>query len=185
MKSRPPTSPLHVRLAEIPPGEGLRLDLDLAADWLRDALRGTEAGRGGTAVRADLQLDRGSERQVFVRGKLSGAAAVRCSRCASDTSTKVDASFQLVFVPAASAPAPGAEELGPDDLDVATYEGDELDLSESVREELLLALPYAPLCREDCKGLCPRCGADRNEGDCNCATGPADDRWAALRNLKL
>ena len=76
-------------------------------------------------------------------------------------------------------------ELGPADLDVATYVDEQIDLEEALRAELLLALPIAPLCRDDCKGLCARCGKDLNEGPCACPPEPKDDRWAALRSVKL
>ena len=59
----------------------------------------------------------------------------------------------------------------------------EIDLEPMARETVLLELPQAPLCREDCLGLCPTCGADRNQGDCDCAP-PADARWAALDQLR-
>jgi uncharacterized protein len=60
---------------------------------------------------------------------------------------------------------------------------DTIDLGPLVRDAIVLELPMAPLCREDCRGLCPQCGADRNEGDCSCAA-PKDPRWANLDVLR-
>ena len=60
---------------------------------------------------------------------------------------------------------------------------DEIDLEPLARETVMLELPHAPLCREDCQGLCPQCGADRNEGTCSCAP-PRDPRWAVLDELR-
>src|SRR6266850_1290713 len=74
-------------------------------------------------------------------------------------------------------------ELGADDLDVDFYENDELDMARVVVNETTLALPMKPLCREDCRGLCPVCGANRNVAPCTCDTRPPDPRLAALRDL--
>jgi len=54
-----------------------------------------------------------------------------------------------------------------------------------IREQVLLALPTRPLCDEDCRGLCPSCGADLNEGDCRCATSHSDPRMAIFRDMKV
>ena len=75
-------------------------------------------------------------------------------------------------------------ELATDDLDVFPYTGDIVDLEPLVREQFVLAVPFAPLCREDCLGLCPQCGADRNVAPCSCEA-PIDPRFAALQGLKL
>ncbi|HET6915863.1 MAG TPA: DUF177 domain-containing protein [Acidimicrobiales bacterium] len=76
---------------------------------------------------------------------------------------------------------PAGEE---EDEETYPLKGELLDLQPLVRDALLLDLPLAPLCREDCKGLCPTCGADLNDGPCSCARAPADPRWAALDLLK-
>ena len=75
-------------------------------------------------------------------------------------------------------------ELRIEDLDVSIYEGDKIDLSELVREQIILNLPEKIFCSEDCKGLCAKCGANRNLIDCNCDKKELDPRWAALKNLK-
>jgi uncharacterized protein len=92
---------------------------------------------------------------------------------------------------AASAPAAAADtadvelgmELAEDDLDLYGYENEEVDLTPLFRDQVILAVPFAPLCKEDCKGLCAQCGADRNHETCDCKP-PVDPRWAALQNLK-
>jgi uncharacterized protein len=72
-------------------------------------------------------------------------------------------------------------ELGPDDLECGTYDGEELQLDRVVEEHLLLSLPMRPLCDEDCKGLCPSCGGNRNRGECGC---PEDSQEAPFDCLK-
>ncbi len=64
-------------------------------------------------------------------------------------------------------------------------EGDQIDLAPAVREYVLIELPDGPLCRDDCAGICPVCGADRNESHCECDTSVRDERWAALDDLHL
>ena len=73
----------------------------------------------------------------------------------------------------------------PDTVDEESYQGKEIDLSPAVREQILLSVPAAPLCGEDCKGLCPKCGKDLNEGDCGCDRSVIDPRWAALKGIQL
>lgn len=80
---------------------------------------------------------------------------------------------------------PRSEHIGPDpDEDTYPFEGDHLDLSPMVRDALLLELPLAPLCGEDCRGLCPACGADLNAGPCGCAASLGDPRWGVLDVLR-
>jgi len=68
-------------------------------------------------------------------------------------------------------------------MSVSVFDGEAIDVDEIVKEQIVLAVPTRMLCREDCKGICPECGADRNKGDCNCATNDIDPRWAALKDL--
>ena len=71
-------------------------------------------------------------------------------------------------------------ELTDDDVDLYGYDGEEIDLTPLFRDQVVLAVPFAPLCSEDCKGLCPQCGADRNLETCDCKP-PVDPRWAGLQ----
>jgi len=78
----------------------------------------------------------------------------------------------------------GKSEVAEEDLDTSVYRDDQIDLNEVLREQFYLALPMKPLCREDCAGLCPQCGTNRNTGTCSCATEDVDPRLAPLRGLK-
>ncbi len=97
-----------------------------------------------------------------------------CGRCLKVFAEPLDAHVVEKFYPA------GAENI---ENDAFIYESDLLDITEPVRESLLLAVPLQSLCREDCRGLCPVCGADRNEGDCGCDTTSVDPRLAALKQF--
>lgn len=124
--------------------------------------------------------------QVRLRGRVEAALDAPCDRCLRPVSLPVAADFEYDFVPApeADATAGEASELLPEDMDFSVYEGDSVDVDEVVREQLLLALPTRLLCREDCKGLCPDCGADLNEAACACEQKQIDPRWAGLAALK-
>jgi uncharacterized protein len=91
--------------------------------------------------------------------------------------------FSVVLVPKRESKAEA--ELEEEDLDLSFYGGEEIDLSPLVQEQIILALPTRPLCRESCKGLCPQCGANLNVQTCACTTTVDDPRFAVLRNLKV
>jgi uncharacterized protein len=120
---------------------------------------------------------------VFFSGTASGAALGHCARCLATYPFTVAADFALVLVP--KRPLPVETELCGDDLDLSFYEGDEIDLSPLVLEQLVLALPTRALCREACRGLCPTCGIDLNSGTCACVQDEGDPRLAVLRTLKV
>ena len=104
-----------------------------------------------------------------------------CSRCLEPYEARVEADVHTRFVPS---PGRGEErELGVDDLESDVYDHDQIDLDALLETEAALGLPMKPLCREDCKGLCPSCGANRNAVTCACAPVTSDPRWAALKTL--
>jgi uncharacterized protein len=118
---------------------------------------------------------------VVVTGELAASVPLTCSRCLEEFRAEVRPAVDARFVPR---PAPAhAVELGADDLDLDFYENDELNLDLLVETETTLALPMKPLCRPECRGLCPVCGGNRNHTPCTCDTRASDPRLAALRNL--
>ena len=123
--------------------------------------------------------------QVRLRGTIRTEVELLCDRCAAPRSAPLAVEFDTSFIPQ-EVEAVKAEnvELQAEDLILSAYEGDAVDLDELVREQILLALPSRHLCREDCKGLCQKCGANLNEKDCSCEQGEVDPRWAALADLK-
>lgn len=123
--------------------------------------------------------------EVRVRGKIVTEVELLCDRCLAPARAPLEVEFDTRFIPRTVA-ASDAEnvELLADDLGLAAYEGDSVDVDELVREQILLALPSRNLCREECKGLCPKCGSDLNAGACSCEQGETDPRWAALADWK-
>jgi len=120
---------------------------------------------------------------VVFSGALEAPAQATCARCAEEFDTSSNRSFRFVLAPkAAGDPDSG---LRAEDLEFSFYEGEEIDLSPLIREQVLLALPTRPLCKEDCRGLCPRCGANLNRDSCACVATAPDPRLAILRSLKV
>jgi uncharacterized protein len=137
---------------------------------------------GETAVRA--RASRKGE-EVRLAGEIAATVEAQCDLCLRPFSVPLELNFETAFTPSEleNERAEHAELHG-DDLITSVYEGGEIDLDEVVREQILLGLPTRLRCREDCKGLCPTCGADLNESECGCQKQEIDPRWAALASLK-
>jgi len=134
---------------------------------------------GQTEVR--LQASRAGEKVGLV-GSVSAVVEFECDRCLAPLSVPVEQSFDLIYVPPLGV---GEEhELGENDLSLGFYQEGIIDVDDLAREQIELALPMARLCTEDCRGLCPECGANLNLDECACVEGLADPRWAALTELK-
>ena len=124
-----------------------------------------------------------SGHQVFVNGHVETRAQVECDRCLKPVELPVNADFTLEYISGSDYESSQAVELTEEQLSVSVFDGDGIDVDEIVKEQILLAVPTRMRCREDCKGICPECGADKNKGECNCVTNEIDPRWAALKNL--
>lgn len=131
-------------------------------------------------VRGRIRSDRG---RVRVTGKLTGHLQLECDRCLKPVKSAVAAKFSREYVTTAEYEAQHAVELSEDDLNLSVFEGAVIDVDSLVREELLLAAPDQVLCHQDCQGICPTCGVDRNTAACDCETAQVDPRWAGLREL--
>lgn len=172
---------MKVRLEDIPP-EGLEVAFE---DRLAKPAELGDQVAGLTAPpQARLRLERQGE-LVLGRGGYRAGLRLVCSRCLQEVEAQVGGPLEWVFGPVQ--PVSDAEEvqLNGEDMDALPYEGDELDLAQALRGEIGLSLPMAPLCRPDCRGLCPACGKPLAEGDCGCRQGKSDPRWAKLAELKL
>jgi len=168
--------------------DGLELCFDEDQGSLQ-ALLGLEE-RDPTAVRAAGPLKvRGvvlaSGQDLLVQGSVQCRVEVACRRCLATIPLELDLPLRATLLPRKGNDAlPAEQELQSEDLEVSTYEGEEVVLDELVREQILLGAPQYPLCREDCAGLCPLCGKDLNDGACGCAE-PVDPRFAKLRQIKI
>jgi len=121
--------------------------------------------------------------RTHVRGSITTDVEIDCVRCLGPVDKKISVEFEDIFVDAIGEPEADEIELGVENLDESFITGDEIDMAEVVREQLILATDENVLCTEDCKGLCPKCGGNRNLIDCKCEENAVDPRWAALKNL--
>jgi len=119
-----------------------------------------------------------------VRGSIKATVEIDCTRCLTPVRRDLDIVFEVDFVGPEMLPEGKETHLEGTDLDTDMIEGNELDLTDIAREQILLNLPETILCREECKGICPTCGKDLNEGKCQCGVDEIDPRWAALKGLK-
>jgi uncharacterized protein len=133
-------------------------------------------------VRVSLEVDK-QEQEVLVAGEVSLPAQVECARCVRLFAEEARARLRTRFIRTRGAPKvdPWAPEDGVREI---SYDQTVLDLTDDVREAILLALPIRALCRTGCKGLCPVCGANLNEEECSCDRPRGHPAWSALEKLK-
>ena len=123
--------------------------------------------------------------EVELRGTLSSRGVAPCARCLKEVELPLDLEFDERFATAVSWRHEELHELSKDDLNLGLVESEAIELDDVVKEEILLALPGQVLCDQNCKGICPSCGADRNAGDCGCEPERVDSRWEKLRDLRF
>jgi uncharacterized protein len=121
--------------------------------------------------------------QLFVQGELTAVAQVECDRCLRLITFPVTQEFSLEYVTTDEYKSLKAAELSEEDLALSVFDGEGIDIDEIVREQLLLAVPFHTLCRENCKGLCTVCGGDKNLTECSCTGTEIDPRWKGLEKL--
>jgi len=159
---------LQVSISKIP-NEGLDIDEVVNGEVLAIDPEELSTGKDG---RFKAHVARSDDLSLHVRGHLNLRTSGPCARCLADTPLNLDQELDLFFLPESKAMAEHDDEEGAElqdrDLVVTFYKGDILDLAGVVREQILLAQPMKRLCREDCKGVCPTCGADRNLTSCGC-----------------
>lgn len=156
------------------------------------ALTGAEPEREEIAtispVRVEGTVEPGDRpREFVVQGSVSFEADLLCSRCLEPFPFAIHSDFTLRYLPRPErvASVEGEEiEIAPEELDEDYYDELHVDVRPIVLEQVQLLLPMKALCEEGCLGLCPTCGANRNRGECECATKESDPRWDALRGIR-
>ena len=128
---------------------------------------------------------RNSDGEVRVQGRFTVKLSANCDRCLASASFPLDAGFDLFYRPVAEIARDEEIEIDEGEAEIGFYEGAGLELEDILREQILLALPMQRVCSEDCKGICPVCGKNRNQSACDCHSHGVDDRWAALRDLEI
>ena len=172
-------------LKEILP-EGCQIERQLERDWLQDVLSGGGSVNFRPAAECPISIQaRRLGADVLLQSDFALELVVDCSACLRDFELRVPVAFALTLKPAPAQRQVSSEELelSKEELGEFFFEGDFLDLGEILREQILLALPMYPRCREDCRGLCPVCGANLNETECGCERGQTDPRLIVLKSI--
>ena len=123
-------------------------------------------------------------RDLRLQGDLATTLELPCARCLDPVRQDVARTFDLLYRPLGT--DAGNEELSVTaaEAEIGYYQGEGVLLEDALREQVLLSVPLKVICREDCKGLCPSCGKNRNTDPCSCAPVVGDPRWAALKDLR-
>jgi uncharacterized protein len=176
---------MKFRLEEIPE-EGLEANFSEAEDWLDERLRAEEKRlfRVIGPIRVHLRLSK-SGRMIHVKSRLETRAELFCARCLEPFSLGLNSEFNVVLKPRTDIPPAEERELNREDLESDFYEGEEVNLTSFVQDQVLLTLPPKAVCREECRGLCPHCGKNLNREACQCPTAIVDPRFQALKNFKV
>lgn len=138
--------------------------------------------------RAQLVEEHHGKHKVIQDIRLQGDLATRlelsCARCLEPVAQNVARAFDLLYRPLGTDAGNAELSVTAAEAEIGYYQGEGLLLEDVLREQVLLAVPLKAICREDCKGLCPVCGKNRNNELCSCAPAAGDPRWEALKDLR-
>ena len=166
------------------PEEGLRVSFSEDANWFKNCFSENEEPEF-SLIKADVHcLITRSGDTIYIRGNLEAQISQECSRCLEPAALTVVGDFVYTLVPEKTEVAEDIE-LTAEELETGYYRGDFIDLAPLICEQIVLQVPIKVLCKEGCKGLCPRCGTNLNTGSCSCRSDVVDDRLAVLKNFKV
>nr|MDD6336543.1 DUF177 domain-containing protein [bacterium] len=151
---------MHVDVSLAVQNPGLEVAFRVEGEGLLEGLHPQQVGPV-TGVQVEGVAKSPGERRLIVSGTLHAVIHLACANCADVFAQPVDAAFQEVFAP----------EAHPEEPDWFVYGGNRIDLEPLVAQWVTVSLPVAPVCREDCKGICPVCGVNRNQTACDCTQG--------------
>ena len=169
---------MRIRADNIP-GEGQRIEGTIDPSTV-------ELGMPGISLIEPLafvgRATRNAE-SIIVEGKLTGAMEFQCGRCLNSVNEPFDLVMRILFAPEEESAAGGEGAIDAGES-FSYYGGGEIDLSREFKDLILVNLPISPVCSEDCKGMCPRCGEDLNKGPCKCGGDKAPSPFDKLKQLK-
>ena len=172
---------IHVRDLEVKPKP---IDVEIAPGRIDyGADNGNLRQVGPLKAKGEARLVTGSLGEIRVAGHLAVEMEADCDRCLEPARFPVDADFELYYRPVEDGFG-DEKEIDAGEAEMGFYQGESLELDDVLREFVLLTLPMQRICGEDCKGICPECGQNRNLTDCQCHAAKADQRWEALKSLQ-
>ncbi|MFP3867115.1 MAG: YceD family protein [Desulfobacteraceae bacterium] len=178
-----------ISLLKIPiekiPEEGIDIPVRLGSEWFAHWLD-QEPGLEfylESPLKGSIRLEKPGD-YLLVRGVLKGELRLNCSRCLESFLQSLECRFDLLLKPGPPPETEEERELSAEELGEDYYSGDELDLERIIQEQILLAVPLKPLCREACLGLCPHCGINLNRDTCSCRGVRFNQPFAVLNKLK-
>lgn len=165
--------------------EGILVQEERDVDWLKGLFPDqTNAVFNFIApISYAINLSR-SDSLVMVKGRVCVKIELSCSRCLEPFVLSLTPEFDISLSPAQFRDFPAELELQKEDLDKEFYDGEVIDLDAIIKNQIILAMPFSPLCREDCKGLCPHCGINKNQETCQCSDKEfVDPRLSGLKDF--
>ncbi|HEX4008054.1 MAG TPA: DUF177 domain-containing protein [Acidobacteriaceae bacterium] len=168
--------------------EPVQFDLHLAPGIIDFAEEATQIGDLAVQGSAEVLHEHRGPKEIIsdirTRAEWQGTFEVPCARCLDPVRHALGGDFDLLFRPLGADAGPADRSLAAPDTEIGYYQEEGLVLEDVLREQVLLSLPARSLCRQDCKGLCPRCGRNLNSESCSCEETPSDPRWSALSELR-
>ena len=168
--------------------EPIEFDLELPPGSVDFGDEAEQEGNLATSGRAEVIHEHRGPKDIVadirLRGRYAGRFRVPCARCVESVDLPLGADFDLIFRPIGADAGPSERSITAPETEIGYYQKDSLLLEDVLREQVLLSLPVRTLCKPDCKGLCPRCGQNRNGQECSCEEGQTDPRWEALSGLR-
>ena len=168
--------------------EPAEYDLELAPGAVDLGQEAEQEGALAAAGRAEVIHEHRGPKEIVadirLKGSFKGIFQVPCARCLEPVKMPLAAEYDLIFRPVGVDGGSAERSISAQETEIGYYQGDSLSLEDVLREQVLLSLPARTLCKPDCKGLCPRCGKNRNLEACTCEEGPSDPRLEALSGLR-
>ena len=164
------------------PDEGLKYVLSEDGSRFKECLTDT-AGTDFKLRNVDVDcLVTKTSTTVFIKGEFSAIIDSNCSRCLEDIGVPIGGNFAYTLIPAKAETREDLE-LTAEELEISHYQGDLIDLTSIICEQIILQIPIKTLCREECKGLCSGCSVNLNTSSCNCHLAAGSNRMAVLKNF--
>jgi uncharacterized protein len=168
--------------------EPIEFDLALGPGAINFGEEAEQKGDLAASGRAEVIQEHRGPREIVpdirLKGRYAGTFQVPCARCIEPVEIPLASDFDLIFRPLGVDAGAPERSITASETEIGYYQKDSLLLEDVLREQVLLSLPVRTLCKPDCKGLCPRCGANRNTQPCSCEEGSNDPRWEALSGLR-